>query len=379
MARLALVLPRFSRYGGVERFAFRLSEELAKRGHAVDFLCARAETEPAPRVRVVALGRPRTFRWVKILWFVAQVARIQRNTQYDLVISLGQSWNQDLLRVGGGSQQTFWHLSERAWHAGLPRYFKRLRRKLSPANWLIHFIEHRQYHSGCRIVCVSDAVSSWLHQDYPNLPDLEIIYNLPDLRRFSPPSLEEHLRCRKNLLAGQSPEIMENAVCIGTATSNFILKGTDVLIRALAKLPKNFRLYVAGGRSPHMCRNLASQLGVADQVVFLGQVDAMREFYYSLDIFALPSFYDACSNAVLEAGACGLPVLSTSSNGSSIFLPPECVMDDPADAEKMANLLLELSKKKNVSLQKMNVTAGMDAWLDLIEEMITTKKQSKEN
>lgn len=46
MARIALILPRLSRYGGVEQFAFRLAEALAETRnseHEVEFICARSE------------------------------------------------------------------------------------------------------------------------------------------------------------------------------------------------------------------------------------------------------------------------------------------------------------------------------------------------
>lgn len=62
----------------------------------------------------------------------------------------------------------------------------------------------------------------------------------------------------------------------------------------------------------------------------------MPALYRAMDLFVLPSFYDACSNAVLEALACGLKVLSTTANGSSVFLPQEHVTPDPGDAEDLA-------------------------------------------
>ena len=47
-ARIALMLPRFSLYGGVEQYGVALAEGLAQRGHVVDFLCARREAQAPP-------------------------------------------------------------------------------------------------------------------------------------------------------------------------------------------------------------------------------------------------------------------------------------------------------------------------------------------
>jgi UDP-glucose:(heptosyl)LPS alpha-1,3-glucosyltransferase len=52
-------------------------------------------------------------------------------------------------------------------------------------------------------------------------------------------------------------------------------------------------------------------------VQFLGEVADMLRVYAAADIFILPTIYDPFSNACLEALACGLPVITTRSNGFS--------------------------------------------------------------
>ncbi|MBU4378367.1 MAG: glycosyltransferase, partial [Proteobacteria bacterium] len=83
--RLALVMPRLSRYGGAESFAWRLGEALARRGHAVDFICARCEAEPPEGVTPVVVGRFGGLRVIKILWFALMAERARRTGGYDLV------------------------------------------------------------------------------------------------------------------------------------------------------------------------------------------------------------------------------------------------------------------------------------------------------
>ena len=50
---------------------------------------------------------------------------------------------------------------------------------------------------------------------------------------------------------------------------------------------------------------------------FLGEVADLVRVYAAADIFILPTIYDPFSNACLEALACGLPVITTRSNGFS--------------------------------------------------------------
>ena len=299
-----------------------------------------------------------------MLWFLIRAEQVRKRGNYDLVISLGKTWNQDMMRVGGGPQKTFWELSEKAWPAGFSRWFKHLRRRLLPSNWLTRIIDNHQYRSGCRIICVSDAVRHWTQKAYPGIPVPEVIYNLPDLSRFTPPTPEQKLLSRIAL------NIDNNHVAIATATSNFALKGTGILIRSVAMLPETVHLFIAGGRDSEPYQRLAKKLGVAGRIHFLGKVEDMPALYRAMDLFVLPSFYDACSNAVLEALACGLKVLSTTANGSSVFLPQEHVTPDPGDAEDLAARIKVLIDEPAPGPFRIpdHIQAGLDTWVQVVNE-----------
>ena len=64
--KIAIMLPKLSLYGGVEGFAWRLAEALA-RGHDIHFICARQETDSPAGVRVIRVGRPFFGKFFKIL------------------------------------------------------------------------------------------------------------------------------------------------------------------------------------------------------------------------------------------------------------------------------------------------------------------------
>ena len=71
----------------------------------------------------------------------------------------------------------------------------------------------------------------------------------------------------------------------------------------------------------------------------------MRNTYFAADFLVHPTFYDPCSLVVLEALACGLPVITTAANGASELLSPPregYVVADPHDHEQLADCLAEL-------------------------------------
>jgi UDP-glucose:(heptosyl)LPS alpha-1,3-glucosyltransferase len=67
---------------------------------------------------------------------------------------------------------------------------------------------------------------------------------------------------------------------------------------------------------------LAARLGVAERVRFLGGQKDVRPFYGAADCFALPTLYDPMPNAALEALACGLPVVTSTTCGAAELIQP---------------------------------------------------------
>ncbi len=367
------MMPRFSRYGGAEGFAFRLAESLAKAGHQVDFICARCETEPPAHVRPIVVGRFGPFRWVKILWFACAAEYMRRRGQYALSIGLGKTFQQDVLRIGGGALSIFWKLSAKAWDKGWQRKWKMLRRYLSPANWINLWIEYVQLKKSTHIVVNSSLLKDWLIEAHPYLTqkNIDIIFNRPNLTRFTPFSEKKRNELRK--AAG----IKNNEIVLLTAGTNFRLKGIRTLIHALTQLPKHYKLIVAGARGCESYLALAQKLGVKERIQFIGRVDDMCSFYNTGDIFILASFYDACSNAVMEALACGLKTVSSACNGSACFLEQECILTDPADHIQLASILqgLEQNTVPKSFEWPAEISAGMDAWITYINTLLIEKTQ----
>ncbi len=105
---------------------------------------------------------------------------------------------------------------------------------------------------------------------------------------------------------------------------NFALKGLKPLDRGPGRPPEpkseragRFILLVCGSGEPGPFRRLARRLGLKDTVHFLGFYPDVETCYWSSDFFVQPTYYDPCSLVVLEALACGLPVITTAQNGAS--------------------------------------------------------------
>jgi len=92
-------------------------------------------------------------------------------------------------------------------------------------------------------------------------------------------------------------------------------KGFDLLLKAFAKLKDNYpewTLTILGdGKLRPELESLRNELGLSDRVYFPGMVNDTYTFLQQADIFIMSSRFEGFPNAICEAMACGLPVIST--------------------------------------------------------------------
>ncbi len=91
-------------------------------------------------------------------------------------------------------------------------------------------------------------------------------------------------------------------------------KDHATLLRAFAKLSSRnvSRLYIYGeGPFRRELEKMSLELGIADRVCFPGFVSNLREVLASADVFVLSSRWEGFGNVLVEAMACGCPVVST--------------------------------------------------------------------
>jgi len=101
-------------------------------------------------------------------------------------------------------------------------------------------------------------------------------------------------------------------VCVGRLVR---VKGFDILIEAFGQLKREglcTRLDIVGGGPEHMALlEKAATLDCAEDVIFHGEVGNVDDFFDTACIFVQPSLAEGMSNVLLEAMACGLPVIAT--------------------------------------------------------------------
>ena len=135
---------------------------------------------------------------------------------------------------------------------------------------------------------------------------LHQIDNGVDVERFRPAA--DRVQAQQELgLAGTGPLLG----CVGRLSEE---KGIDRLLASLAQLPKSvaWRLVLVGdGEQQGALQSQAEALGLASRVHFLGRRENTARYFQAFDLYVLPSYVEAFPVALLEAMACGCPVIAS--------------------------------------------------------------------
>jgi glycosyltransferase involved in cell wall biosynthesis len=143
-----------------------------------------------------------------------------------------------------------------------------------------------------------------------------IIHNPVQIEFFKPASQEQKLQARKKL------GIPEGSILLGTAGRLCFEKDPETLYQALQPVfrnnPKARLLHMISGDADPKLEFLAERLGIRKQIHLLPYQEDLRPAYHSLDGFLMTSRYEAgWPIVILEALACGLPLVSSTGPGMS--------------------------------------------------------------
>jgi UDP-glucose:(heptosyl)LPS alpha-1,3-glucosyltransferase len=332
--------------GGCETYISDLARRLAADGHDVHlYACRWDEASLPPQLRFHRLAPPSGPRFVRPWRFAAACARALERSSHDVTIGFDKTWGQDVLYPQGGLHVASVEHNLHKYRNPLTRCAMRWIKKLDPANWSFRLLERRQYVGKRRplIVVNSNMVRRHFARHYGiGAEDVYVIRAAIDVNRFA-----EQDRLRRRLEWRQRWGVDPRETVALFAAMNYRLKGLDPLLHAMRRLADQptFRLLVIGNPRTQKYEGLAERLGVAERVLFAGHCMEMRNAYFASDFLVHPTFYDPCSLVVLEALACGLPVITSRYNGASELLGPlgeGYVLNDPHDDERLAWCLREL-------------------------------------
>ena len=199
------------------------------------------------------------------------------------------------------------------------------------------------------VTAVSADLKKETYEYFPIVNDIEVIPNFIDLEKFKK----------------QKKDHFKKAICphgemLIVHTSNFRkVKRIPDVIHVFANIRKEIPaklLMIGDGPERSHAEKMCRELGIYDDVRFLGKLDAVEEVLSVADLFLMPSEKESFGLAALEAMACEVPVISSNTgglpelniNGQTGFMSPV------GDVEDMTQKALFILDKNNLPHFKEN-------------------------
>ena len=206
---------------------------------------------------------------------------------------------------------------------------------------LLKELENRVYRKkNLRLAAVSKHTAHQLSQ-YFGRQDVAIVPNGVDVAHFSPSARIQRRAQARQMLA--CPEGVPLLLLVGNDLRN---KGLPTLLQALAncrELP--WHLCVVGSDRLADYSAEIEQPQLRGRITFAGETTDILAYYAAADIYVAPSLEDSFNLPALEAMACGMPIILSSSAGMSEYVKDGVdglVLRNPQDAGELAAALQRL-------------------------------------
>jgi glycosyltransferase involved in cell wall biosynthesis len=327
-----LIIIQCTNLGGMEQSALLLMKELQRQGHECEALSlnpvgklgGRLESQNIP---VQGLEYRGAGGWMSFLKLRRMLKRIQADAMVMVghnlmaMIAIGKRWhNHRLLSI---------HYHHRGVHSRL-------------IWWLIYGVAAFRFQS---ITFPSRFIMDEALAVAPFISRLSCLVSYP-IEMPERPATEQRRKSRKRF------GLPADAAIVGNAGWLITRKRWDVYFRVAARvlrnLPDTFFLIAGDGPERGKLETLAEDLGVAQQVRWMGWQEDLTDFFLSLDVLLFNSDWDAMGRTPLEAMSYGIPIVASVLNGglAEVVTTPDIGFfftshDVPAMAEAVEQLLSE--------------------------------------
>jgi UDP-glucose:(heptosyl)LPS alpha-1,3-glucosyltransferase len=316
LSRIALIKYRFlGKQGGLEKQAFKIIDELIKRGHEITLISTQTMNYKSIKSIKLPCWAPKGF--LTLLEFDLRVKAYLKTQTFDQILALDRTSVHTHIRAGNGCHAAYLNLrKERA------KFLKKLSFLINPLHFVLLFLEKRGFVSKLRkkIFVNSELVKNQILNNYSvNDTDIDVIYNGIDW-------------IEKQALFDQWPTLKQDwlnklkidphfihVVFVG---HDFKRKGLEYIIKAMPYVPKIQLLVIGQDKKLPYYLTMVQKLKLADRIIFLDCFNDVTPFYALADALVLPTLYDPFANVTLEALCMGVPVFTTSTNGACEVIKP---------------------------------------------------------
>jgi D-inositol-3-phosphate glycosyltransferase len=376
MPKICLVTHFFPPHmGGIEKVSYEQSKRLTKAGYQISVLTSKMKGRneyPAKGIRVFHYS---TINLAERIGVPYPILSIDAYKKFTKVIR-----KCDLVHAHGHVYMSSYLAGKVARKHKKPFILTQHNTFIDYQSWL-NTIEHLNdltigkavLKDADRIIVVSKKTRDYVRRLGANKAKTSVIYNGVDVNYFHPANKGES---RKKL------GLPDNRQIILSVRRLVYKNGVDTLIESVASVVRNHpdTLFVVAGKGPSrkLIEGRIKELGIEDNIKLTGFVpDKLLPIYYdAADYFILPSASgEGLPLVLLEAMACGLPVIATKVGGTpeiiqhmnnGILVPPR---NPEAMAETMSKLLSKEELGHTIGEEARKVIVDKFSWENNLRQL----------
>ena len=319
-----------------------MREILQAGGHDVTLICRDWQAGAAG---VIACDPPRRGRIQREAGFARAALKIAQQQAFQVVQSHERIPGCTVYRAGDGVHRSWleqrsrqlspwgrWWLKQSRYH----RYVLQAEREM---------FEHPQLRA---VICNSKLVQQEILTHFAITPEkLHLIYNGVNTNRFHP-RLKQH---RTEIRAQWG--LTETTPLFLFVGSGWERKGLGMTLRALGQVPEAHLLVVGRDKAERQFQRQINRSSLTGRVHFAGVLSDPAPAYGAADVLILPALYDPFPNAILEAMAAGLPVITSETCGGVDLIQTGVNggVCDALDASGLTRLCQSFSDQKFAAAQ----------------------------
>jgi glycosyltransferase involved in cell wall biosynthesis len=384
--KILFILPTLSK-GGQERVASRLSFALPDSFEKFLVVFYKGRVDYSFNGKIIFLNLPLFEGWIKIpakilllSTKILAIRKIKKEMKPDISLSFGPEANaMNVLSNFGLKTKTILsvHIIEGTYFKNYPFLFK----------WFHKFVMRFVYRLANKIVTVSQSVAQDLIENFGvKREKITVIYNFQDLEEINRSSLEDLGEFRNLFLKNKV------VISVGRLTPQ---KGLQYLIEGFKKVrekhPETILVILGEGELKEELEKLIENLNLEKKVFLLGFQKNPFKFLKNSSIFVLSSMQEGLPMVLIEAMACGLPVIATDCpGGNKEILDPEYnlkvenmrlakygILIPPKNSKEISkaisllleneNLRKEYSKRSLERARDFSVEKIVPKWLEILK------------
>lgn len=325
--KLAFAIFRYFPYGGLQRDMLAIARAAVERGHQVSVFCGEWQGEKKSGIDVIEIKPSDFFNVAGVKNFVTAFQQIFQRDQFDLLVGFNKMPGLDVYFAG---DSCFAHKAYRE------------------RNWLYRLAPRtRLYLAYERDVFAASSATQILSLVASEQKQFARYYaTQPERFHALPPGISAaHLACN-NPRAARAVLCKELGISLDTKIilclgSGYKTKGVDISINIFAELTKitgdKIALVVVGKDDPYSYRQQAAQVGIEQQVFFLGPRSPVGALLHAADVLLHPARKELAGNVILEAMLCGVPVVASDHCGYAHYVADQKMGElIPANASPVA-------------------------------------------